>query len=543
MKSRFAVPLAAALFLSAASVSAQYTERKVADLGVELRVLKDLTGIPLKLGQDALGAALGAQFAPTEESDFVIKGFTKFDWGIQVLEFETKTKAATTGKREEGLNEGLQDAIARMRAELREKYRSKDFEDYIKGKDPSFEKGKRHFTIKGKEYNGKGDVPDHKLWEWFDEGEMHSARGVGRDTFWRWHIAMAYRFEDREVAVVFHRPVFKKMSRDRKYYTKAMRMIRSLKPLSEGDDGSLVDSSGRKDKYANTPERKKALAKALENIKSLRGWDYFTSENYICLFSWDPTKPQKRIKSVMFARKTLKEMEEIRERYTEDYPPHKGMKNPYPVLRICHNQDLFQSYGQTPGGVVGWYNPGSKELVIFYDTEGVYGGKKGVKSTAFHEGWHQYADDYFGDGATEHRWIGEGMGDYFGAWTKKGSRWTYEPDKGRISMGGGIKSQVATKTHVPLADIVHWNKDKFYGARAPYYYAQGYAMVDFFRRGKKLMRSRWDKKWDKVIPTYVDVLRDTKDQKKAVEAAFKGIDMEELEEAWVHYVKKLIHKD
>ena len=41
------------------------------------------------------------------------------------------------------------------------------------------------------------------------------------------------------------------------------------------------------------------------------------------------------------------------------------MKMPYSVFRVCATYEQFQKYGSSPRGVVGWFSPRSKELVVF----------------------------------------------------------------------------------------------------------------------------------------------------------------------------------
>ena len=108
--------------------------------------------------------------------------------------------------------------------------------------------------------------------------------------------------------------------------------------------------------------------------------------------------------------------------------------------------------------------------------------------------------------------------------------------------GAGIQLQVARGNFVPLKEIVSWNMAKFYGPRAVYYYAQGYAMVDFFRRGKKYLKGKWNPAWDNCLDDYRRVMLEEKDQAKAIEAAFGQVNMTDLEKAWKIYVKSFIAK-
>ena len=63
-------------------------------------------------------------------------------------------------------------------------------------------------------------------------------------------------------------------------------------------------------------------------------------------------------------------------------------------------------------------------------------------------------------------------------------------------------------------------------------------MVDFLRRGNKT--PLWKKEWDNIVPVYVKTAMDTKDQKKAVDAAFAGVDWDEFEKNWVEYVRRFL---
>jgi len=202
---------------------------------------------------------------------------------------------------------------------------------------------------------------------------------------------------------------------------------------------------------------------------------------------------------------------------------------PWSVFRVCSKKEEFDRYGGTSGGVVGWFNPGTKELVVFNGTAMM--GSGGTETVTFHEGWHQYCDSYFG---TElQRWFDEGHGDFFGSYELKGNRWVYSTSKMRRV---GLMQQVARGTFEPWKNIVFWNKDKFYGPKAVTYYEQGYGMVAFLRHGPKTRY--WKKQWDNILPTYIEVARSTQDQKKAVEAAFAQVNFDELQEAWVQFCKK-----
>ena len=52
------------------------------------------------------------------------------------------------------------------------------------------------------------------------------------------------------------------------------------------------------------------------------------------------------------------------------------------------------------------------------------------------------------------------------------------------------------------------------------------------------MGRRFNKDWERIIPTYTQVLRKTRSQEQAVQKAFDGVDWEKFEEAWKYWVEK-----
>jgi hypothetical protein len=99
------------------------------------------------------------------------------------------------------------------------------------------------------------------------------------------------------------------------------------------------------------------------------------------------------------------------------------------------------------------------------------------------------------------------------------------------------KQMVRAGDYVPLKEIVQWSRQKFYGARAPYYYAQAYSMIDFFRRGEK--ERGWDPRYGEALDMYRKVMLVYGDSKLASDTAFRGFTDEQwkqLEDAWKAWV-------
>ena len=99
------------------------------------------------------------------------------------------------------------------------------------------------------------------------------------------------------------------------------------------------------------------------------------------------------------------------------------------------------------------------------------------------------------------------------------------------------KNMVRVGDYTPFKDILYWDRRRFYSQRAPYYYAQAFSMVDFFRRGEK--SSGWQPRWGEAIDMYRKVVLVHGDAKLAVDTAFRGFtpaDWKALEDAWKAWV-------
>lgn len=519
-------------------------------LGIRFKMHEKLQSIPLKLGEAHPNMKM--RFEPRSVGDHIHGRLGTYEWYLNVLAFQKEAPTATGkpaadkappaggegGGEGEGEGEGAGGKPGRaelLEAANRERA-AKDWNSWVTEKDPGIKD--RTFKTKGKEMRAKGKTPASTWWEYSDKLGSHS----GQDIFW-YSCASVYELPTMQIAIVVTVPVMEKSGEkpEDKHYKWQTTMAQSLEVLptpAGGGDDDVSSVEAKKDLYANTEERKKALEAAKANIASLAGWDYFTMPNYIVLYSWNPDKPDRRPGSVKFAKQIVEALEKMRDLYIRDYPPHDKMVQPYSVLRVCDDHEAFMKYGSTQWGVVGWFSPLSKELVVFDDRFRIYGGKQDVFATTMHEGWHQYANSYFGEDVELHRWFDEGTGDYYGGFTKQGSSstsWRYTSDKGRLR---SIEAQIARKTFIPTREIVSWNKDKFYGPRAPDHYAQGYSLVDFLRRGADKLGKKFDPRWGTILETYRVTMLETKNQKTAVEKAFEGVDFAVFEEAWLEWVKK-----
>ena len=524
--------LVLALALISPLAAQRFSWQEISKLGVRIRVHEKLKQVPLKLGSG--DRYLRAKYEPAGEGDYIWGAKGRLPWMLQIYEF-TDQRNALTPTGEESKDQPKTAAEKKVAAALRRELKKikHTFADWITTTPENV--SERKFRIKGKE--AKGKKLGYTTWEILDTVGMSNNYGEQWQQPW-YRFATVYKSAaNKEIALVMSVPIKKGNRADTKHQKWARTMLRSLRFLKTEDIDAATENES-KDLWAKTSEQKKALSAAKENIADLGHWDYFTSPNYIVLYSW--IKPNKRQSSRKFANKVADLMEGIREKYIEYYPPHEKVTKGYSVLRICARYDDFSKYGSTSGGVVGWFSPQTKELVIFDDAQSEWGGRDNTIAIAFHEGWHQYADAYFPE-AELHRWFDEGLGDFFGCFEKKGKRWSYIPAQGRIQ---SIDSQIRSDSHIPVQQIVSWPRSKFYGSGAASHYAQGYSIIDFLLRGKRRggYGKKWDPNWDQILPRYTRSMLKDKDQKKAIAAAFVGVDFDTLEEYWKIWVDKHIKK-
>ena len=514
----------AVLGLGAASTAQRYNTETNRELGVAFRVHEKLQQVPMQLGQETVNII--QRFEPKDEADYMSGRHGTYAWQLYVLEFVDPKKAAgqepTTGK-----PKTREEAEEEARRELYASRRAKTFKEYVEDKDPS-RRDNREILVEGKERRGRGDRPTSHWWEYRDTDSVR-VYGVPepQDLVW-YKVGCSYEIGDREITLLCVMPCKSGDRLKSKEYKMARTMVESLVTVEFDDEG---DFDEERDQWAKSPEQKKELRRLKDNLRDLGDWDYFTTPRFIVAFSWD--KPSKRLEAQKFAINTVQEIEGIREMFEERYPPHDEMKQTFSVIRVCSDYNEFLQYGDIPYGVVGWFSPGTKELCIFYDAVNQFGGEEGTLGTAFHEAWHQYADTYW-PSVELHRWFDEGLAEYFSAHRKAGRGFKFVGQDGRFQ---SIRQQIREGTYIPSREIVSWHKDKFYGPRAPDHYAQGWAMVDFLIRGKERLGSRFPEDWGKIMEVYATTCLEKKSDKKAVDAAFEGIDFDAFDKAWIEWVE------
>jgi hypothetical protein len=562
---QFLFAAAAALLLAATAPAQKWRTERVPEAGVQFSAPDRLERLPMKLGESELYQR--ARLRPKDISDYVR---AQYAWYCDVLQFPKEGAAGADIEPPAGIPDELKERWKELMAG-RGGQRHGSFKSWLDAKKDC------EIVTAGKKHRGTSKKLAYEHWEYILDNNFGP---VGKT----YCAAAVYDFEGFETALVVMLPLESRNSNKLKGKWKGLckKIISSGQPCSEGEEMSAA-AQKKRDKYADTPERQAALKAAVANIEGLQGWDYFTMPNYIVLYSWDFEKSAEQNKARREAEYYSERLEKMRELYLESYPldptgtkaimpdpssipdigsPVTGAEadaakaaadarraaaesrkdqlgeTPYSVFRLCATYDQFSKYGQSPPGVVGWYSPASKELVVFLGGDRMMG-KGATETVTYHEGWHQFADFYFHPPESEkraslHRWFDEGLGDFFGSFRWSGGKWKYVGSKMRYS---DCKEMVRKGDYVPFKDIVNWPRQKFYSGRSPYYYAQAYSMIDFMRRGQK--SKDFDPRWGEVLEMYRRVALVKGDTKLGVQTAFRGFTDEDwtaFEDAWKDWV-------
>ncbi|TAJ11393.1 MAG: hypothetical protein EPO68_14565 [Planctomycetota bacterium] len=380
--------------------------------------------------------------------------------------------------------------------------------------------------------------------------------------------AMVYQIEPHvDVAYLFAGP-----GRDKdwkEWETNFRRLAETFKRIPVE---ALPAKMSRKNAKLFTPGPPSALkdkkrAELQARVASQPGWTLMESPNYFYLSNVD---------DVPFLQELMERMEAIRKVYEKDYPQEKSRsvrakrklstggegdgkkaddedEDSRPevtlpgvdadsdpaevartsVVRVCANRDQYMSYGG-PGGSAGYWNWGTQELVFFDDKGG--DGRNDTWLVLNHEAFHQFIFYFYGN-ISPHSWYNEGTGDFYSGFDYRGGRFAIKEAPWRR---GKIKEMLNEGRYVPLKELVRYSQAQYYSTSKYQttigdHYSQGWSLVWFLRTGKGKAKG-WDPAWERILDTYLEVLGETGKAKKAVDAAYQGVDFDALEKSWKAYV-------
>lgn len=157
-------------------------------------------------------------------------------------------------------------------------------------------------------------------------------------------------------------------------------------------------------RVAKVIQRSLASLEHVEPIKLPEGGDYasvlaFHQAEVAPLSDWriEDTPQEKFLLKTShddadFVEHVIERLERSRELFERDFPPPPGFRH-VSIVRLCSSSEEFHQYGGTHRGVMGWFNPGTTELVLF-DAQDIDRNMSFAVMT--HEAFHQYCYFLFG---------------------------------------------------------------------------------------------------------------------------------------------------
>jgi hypothetical protein len=238
-----------------------------------------------------------------------------------------------------------------------------------------------------------------------------------------------------------------------------------------------------------------------------------------------PTPSQKFILTTSsdnqkFVDEVIDRLERSRAVFEEDYPPPADFAH-VSIVRLCGSEEEFHRYGRTGGGVAGWFNPETTELVL-YDAKEVDRNMSYAVMT--HEAFHQYCHFLFGR-SEAHRWFDEGHGDYYGGmkFDAGGRPRITARMPGGLERLGEIREMLQMDQAAPLKDHLNFDHARWQnqGPSNVSCYAQSWSIVYMLRQGMlgKVHAKVWRDEYAGILPRYIETLRKGFEQAYAAERA------------------------
>jgi hypothetical protein len=293
--------------------------------------------------------------------------------------------------------------------------------------------------------------------------------------------------------------------------------------------------------YRSKPQLRNPEYRMTVRARLPEGWDVADTENFIFL---DDSGAD------ILMRHLQRKLEGIRKVYAELFPPTEEI-TAVATVRVCKDRDEYLRQGGDKS-TSGYWNPLKEELVLYE------AGREDTLRRLYHEAFHQYVHHAIGE-LQPHLWFNEGYGDYF-----CGARFTDEGEITQIQVNSlrlpAIQAAIRESNQPSWKDMLRMERGDYYGPRAAINYAMGWSMIYFLEESGVVAKHP---AWSQILSIYFDALKESAVRDKAflpvtlgflseeadeaasvareraLDAAFMGVDLSELEAAWREFVLKL----
>ena len=176
----------------------------------------------------------------------------------------------------------------------------------------------------------------------------------------------------------------------------------------------------------------------------------------------------------------LADMAAIRAAYTQALPEPKGTKVPTSVIRVFADPDEYRAHaGEGMEWSAGHFSALQRELVVMGDAEEDDRERRrdDIRSTTFHEGWHQYLFLITPGNAAVPIWFNEGHATFFETFTVRDGRAVPGPSRRRDT----ARQAKALRSPAGLRKLLDMSQEEFYSGAIGDHYAVAWALVSYLR--------------------------------------------------------------
>lgn len=282
-------------------------------------------------------------------------------------------------------------------------------------------------------------------------------------------------------------------------------------------------------------------------VKLAEGWSVHDTESAMILFHGP--------KQSLVPTQLAKGMMAVRRRLTSDLPPDRKIRS-LAVVRICRDRGEYLTYGGSPASV-GYFNPGCGELVLYdarTDPVGAIPPDHPTVRTLYHEVCHQYLHQVM-SAASPQTWFGEGLSEYYaGARIRSGRVIEIDPLEEQLEY---LQRKEVRAKVPPLGELLGLSRAAFY-ANSSICYPYSYALIRFLQTSDE---ARARRSWSTLVERYFLKLREAwrdeveelafggishrayeaavvRSQLNALDAAFEGVDVPEMERAFWDWIAR-----
>ncbi len=276
------------------------------------------------------------------------------------------------------------------------------------------------------------------------------------------------------------------------------------------------------------------------------GWAVRDTEHSIVLYHGPESSP--------VLEQIAGELVAVRGRFASDFPPDRPAES-LSIVRVCRDRGEYLTFGGKPG-TVGHFNPNTRELVL-YDAREVREGRlpagHPTLRTLYHEACHQFVH-HTASAVRPHAWYDEGTAEFYaGATVERGRVTRVEglPERERF-----LRNRLGSESLPGLETLLRMSQEEYY-ASPEANYSMGYALVRFLRTSRAASA---EDAWGGLLERYFAVLRERwrleaeaaalsgmtgsrlraaagDARERALEAALEGVDVAELEGAFLAWVR------